>query len=131
MNVETLTEKSAQAAKFLKALASRHRLTILCQLIKGEAQVGELQKAIGLSQSSLSQHLAILRADGIVKTRRESQAIHYSLADENVTRMMQLLEEMFCAHGQKRKANASRPPRQNTAKASCSFKSGSPRERLR
>lgn len=97
MNLQEMTPKAAEAASFLKALANRHRLMILCELHKGETSVSPLQRTLGLNQSSLSQHLARLREDGLVKTRRESQIIHYSLADENVTRMISLLYEMFCA----------------------------------
>jgi len=97
MNLQEMTPKAAQAAGFLKALANRHRLMILCELHKGETSVSPLQQALGLNQSSLSQHLARLRADGLVKTRRESQVIHYSLADEKVTRMIALLYALFCA----------------------------------
>jgi DNA-binding transcriptional ArsR family regulator len=70
---------------------------VLCELHKGETSVTRLQERIGLSQSSLSQHLARLRADSLVKTRRESQTIFYSLANENVSRVIGLLYEMFCA----------------------------------
>ncbi len=69
---------------------------ILCELHKGEISVTPLQKAVGLSQSSLSQHLARLRADGLVKTRRESQTIYYSLADDNIAPVITLLHELFC-----------------------------------
>jgi DNA-binding transcriptional ArsR family regulator len=72
-------------------------LMILCELLKGEACVTELQKAVGLSQSSLSQHLARLRQDALVKTRRESRTIYYSLADDRVKRMIALLHDIFCA----------------------------------
>ena len=92
-----LAPKAEQAETFLKALANRHRLMILCELHKGETPVSHLQRALGLSQSSLSQHLARLREDELVKTRRQSQIIHYSLANENVTRTIALLHELFCA----------------------------------
>jgi DNA-binding transcriptional ArsR family regulator len=77
MNLESLAPNAARAETFLKALASRHRLMILCELHKGERSVTALQQTLGLSQSSLSQHLARLREDELVKTRRESQAIFY------------------------------------------------------
>jgi DNA-binding transcriptional ArsR family regulator len=70
---------------------------VLCELHKGEQSVTRLQEAIGLSQSSLSQHLARLREDKLVKTRRESQTIFYSLSNENVSRFIALLYEVFCA----------------------------------
>jgi DNA-binding transcriptional ArsR family regulator len=97
VNLLQLAPKAAEAESFLKALANRHRLMVLCQLHGGELSVTKLQEAIGLSQSSLSQHLARLREDKLVKTRRESQTIYYSLADANVSRIIGLLYEMFCA----------------------------------
>jgi DNA-binding transcriptional ArsR family regulator len=121
MNLEKLAPKAVQAESFLKALANRHRLMILCELHKGEAAVSALQQAIGLSQSSLSQHLARLREDELVTTRRESQAIYYSLANENVTRTITLLYELFCAAEcsptQKRKNSGHK----GNAKAACSL----------
>jgi ArsR family transcriptional regulator, virulence genes transcriptional regulator len=122
MNVVDLAGKTAQAAKFLKAMANGHRLTILCELNNGEAQVSELQQALGLSQSSLSQHLAVLRNDGLVRTRRESQAIYYSLADANVTRVIALLEELFCAKNGPKKAKTAAPQRRNVATSACGLK---------
>ena len=92
-----LAPKALQAENFLKALANRHRLMILCELHKGERSVTSLQNALGLSQSSLSQHLARLREDELVKTRRESQAIFYSLANANVMRVITLLHDIYCA----------------------------------
>jgi DNA-binding transcriptional ArsR family regulator len=97
MNLEKLAPKAVQAENFLKAMANRHRLMILCELHKGETGVSALQRALGLSQSSLSQHLARLREDELVNTRRESQAIFYSLANSNVSRTIALLYELFCA----------------------------------
>lgn len=96
INPVELAPKAAQAESFLKALANRHRLMVLCELHKGERSVTSLQEAIGLSQSSLSQHLARLREDALVTTRRESQTIYYSLANENVSRFIALLYEIFC-----------------------------------
>ena len=97
MNLTELAPKAAQAESFLKALANRHRLMILCELHNGERSVTALQEAIGLTQSSLSQHLARLREDDLVNTRRESQAIFYSLAHSGVTRIIGLLYELYCA----------------------------------
>ncbi|HXY57778.1 MAG TPA: metalloregulator ArsR/SmtB family transcription factor [Methylocystis sp.] len=101
MELQELAPRAAEAERFLKALASGHRLMILCELEKGEMSVRRLQAALGLSQSSLSQHLARLRADALVKTRRESQTIYYSLADEKVTRTIQLIYELFCGRRDK------------------------------
>ena len=99
MNLQELAPKALEAENFLKALANRHRLMILCELHKGERSVTALQQGLGLSQSSLSQHLARLRADGLVKTRRESQTIHYSLGGDHVSRLIKLLYEIYCAEG--------------------------------
>ncbi len=131
MNLEELAPKAAQAESFLKALANRHRLMILCELNKGELQVSELQRALGLSQSSLSQHLARLRDDNLVKTRRESQAIYYSLAGESVTRVIQLLDELFCGRRSPEETRTSKLTRESSGKAACSFSSATSRGRTR
>ncbi len=99
MNVQALTSKAGAAERFLKALANKQRLLIMCELHKGERSVGELQSAIGLSQSALSQHLARLREDELVATRRSAQTIYYSLASEAVTKIIALLHEFYCSPG--------------------------------
>jgi DNA-binding transcriptional ArsR family regulator len=121
MNMQRLAPKAEQAESFLKALANRHRLMILCELHQGEASVSALQQAIGLAQSSLSQHLARLREDELVKTRRQSQAIYYSLANPNVSRMIGLLYELYCADDCAPKRKTTR--RRGGAKAACSINS--------
>ena len=121
MNLEKLAPKAVQAENFLKAMANRHRLMILCELYKGETGVSALQRALGLSQSSLSQHLARLREDELVTTRRESQAIFYSLANSNVSRTITLLYELFCAEECEAKQKRKKPGQKGGAKASCSL----------
>jgi DNA-binding transcriptional ArsR family regulator len=103
MDIEQLAPKAAEAESFLKAMASRHRLMILCELHAGEMSVSALQEALGLGQSSLSQHLARLRADGLVETRRVSQTIFYRIDNPKVSRMMQALYESFCADEKKKR----------------------------
>jgi len=76
---DIIEEHSAHIAMLLKAIANERRLLIVCALKKGERSVGELEEIIGLSQSALSQHLARLRSDGAVRTRRDAQTIYYSL----------------------------------------------------
>ncbi|MGA9601390.1 MAG: metalloregulator ArsR/SmtB family transcription factor [Methylocystis sp.] len=120
MNLFELAPKAAEAERFLKALGNRHRLMILCELHNGEAGVSELQRALGLGQSSLSQHLARLRRDKLVKTRRESQAIYYSLATADVTRVIALLAELFCA-GDGVRAKVAKPKRNGGEKTRCSL----------
>lgn len=97
MNLENLSSRAETAENFLKALANRYRLMIMCELLKGERSVGIIQEAVGLSQSALSQHLARLREDNLVSTRREAQTIYYSLASKEAERMIALLYELFCA----------------------------------
>jgi DNA-binding transcriptional ArsR family regulator len=97
MNIEKLLPNAEKAETFLKALANRHRLMVLCELHEGERSVGALVEAIGLSQSALSQHLAKLREDGLVATRRDAQTIYYSLANDNASRVIAVLYDLFCA----------------------------------
>ena len=87
---------ACEAAGFLKLLANDRRLMILCELLKGERSVGELENILGLSQSALSQHLAKLRHSRLVKTRRESQTIYYCIADPGVTRIIGALYDLYC-----------------------------------
>jgi len=93
----SLFEDSAgRAASLLRTLANERRLMILCQLVEGELSVGALQPRVGLSQSALSQHLALLREEGVVATRREGQSIFYRVADPAALRVLQTLAELFC-----------------------------------
>lgn len=93
----TRFEASAgQAARLLRALGNERRLMILCQLADGELSVGELLPRVGLSQSALSQHLAVLREEAIVATRREAQTIRYRIADPAALRVVETLAEIFC-----------------------------------
>ena len=88
-----------QAAKFLKLLAHRDRLKVLCGLVAGELSVGEIEAQVGASQSSVSQHLARLREEGIVKTRRDGRQIFYSIADPTVLGVIEVLYQRFCGDG--------------------------------
>lgn len=85
-----------EAAKLLRALGNERRLMILCQLGDGERSVGELQPTVALSQSALSQHLAVLRDEGVVATRREGQTIWYRIADPAAVKVVATLAEIFC-----------------------------------
>jgi len=82
------------ASRLLKAMGNRRRLHILCLLSTGERRVGELEDLVGLSQSALSQHLARLRHDGLVNTRRQAQTIFYSLAGEHVRAVLAALDHV-------------------------------------
>ena len=96
MDLSAMERAAGAAAGLLRALANEHRLLILCQLAAGERGVGELVDAVGLSQSAVSQHLARLRAEGLVATRREGQAIVYSLAADEARRMIAALYDIYC-----------------------------------
>lgn len=87
------------AASLLKALANEKRLMILCRLYEGECSVGALEDVVGLHQSALSQHLARLRRDGIVATRRESQTIYYRIVNKSAVAIVKDLYALFCQRG--------------------------------
>lgn len=98
-----LHDMASHAVELLKAMANEWRLMILCQLSEGEKTVSELQEILGLSQSALSQHLAVLRREKIVKSRKHAQSVSYSLSGEDATRVMHTLHEVFCvAQGEKK-----------------------------
>lgn len=82
-------------ARLLKALGNEKRLEVLFQLRNREMNVGELEKVVGLSQSALSQHLAILRAEDLVRTRREAQTIYYSIKSDKAAAVLTLLDKLF------------------------------------
>ena len=99
MNVSEMAEHASDAAGLMKALGNESRLMILCLLADSERSVGELNEMIPLSQSALSQQLARLRQQGIVKTRRESQTIYYRLAEGPADRVIHLLHDIYCGTG--------------------------------
>lgn len=89
--------KAADAAGLLKLLANENRLLILCRLVLArELSVNELADAVGLSQSALSQHLAKMREDGLLATRREAQTVFYRISDPNAARILALLKSIYC-----------------------------------
>jgi DNA-binding transcriptional ArsR family regulator len=93
-----LEASAAEAARLLRLLSNERRLLVLCHLVgAGEMHVGALATTIGLSQPAISQHLALLREDGLVATRRVAQTIYYRLADEKAARVIALLQDMYCA----------------------------------
>lgn len=89
-------ESAGRAATLLRLLGNEKRLMLLCQLADGELSVRDIQTRVGLSQSALSQHLALLREEGIVATRRESQTIYYRIVDHAAMRVIETLAELFC-----------------------------------
>ena len=92
-----LEANADEAARFLKVLANEQRLLILCHLVgNGEMTVNALADAVDLSQSALSQHLARLREDGLVKFRRDAQTLHYRVADPRAVQLLKTLKQVFC-----------------------------------
>lgn len=96
MNLHEMEKNSANAVVLLKAMANERRLQILCILLGNELSVGELCSQLELSQSALSQHLAWLRRDNLVSTRKEAQTVYYSLKSDEVKAMIELLHDLFC-----------------------------------
>jgi len=97
MEIGKLQNNATKASVLLKTMANEWRLLILCHLAEKERSVGELEGLIGLNQSALSQHLAVLRRENLVKTRREAQSIYYSLASEEAAKIMGTLYNLYCA----------------------------------
>ncbi len=95
MKFEVIEKNARHASTLLKAMSNPHRLMILSQLTRGERCVSELERVVGLSQSALSQHLARLRRDRVVKTRRSAQTIFYSLAGEDVETVIDALYSLY------------------------------------
>ncbi|MEH6826169.1 MAG: metalloregulator ArsR/SmtB family transcription factor [Motiliproteus sp.] len=85
---QELAVRADQVQRFLRQLSNRYRLMVLCQLAQGECSVGDLNAGIPLSQSALSQHLAILRQAGVVETRRQAQTIYYRLSDPQLLELL-------------------------------------------
>lgn len=106
-----LQRNATRAAELLKAMSNASRLMVLCYLAEGEKSVSELEHAVGLSQSALSQHLARLRREKIVTARRAGQTVYYSLCGKEATAVLNTLYELFC------RPQEAAPLRRVTAKA--------------
>lgn len=99
LDLAAMEAGAAEAEAFLRSLASRHRLMVLCSLIDGEVSAGDLGRRLGLTQSNLSRHLAMLREEGLVATRRDGTVIYYRIASARVLPFLEQLHRMFCAPG--------------------------------
>lgn len=97
VNLGELERRALRAAGLLKAMANPVRLLVLCQLAEGEKSVGELESVVDVSQSALSQHLALLRHRGLVKGRRDGQTIVYSLSGREAPALLAALYEVYCS----------------------------------
>ncbi|ANB98069.1 TPA: winged helix-turn-helix transcriptional regulator [Vibrio parahaemolyticus] len=98
MNLQEMEKNSAKAVVLLKAMANERRLQILCMLHNQELSVGELCTKLELSQSALSQHLAWLRRDELVATRKEAQTVYYTLKSDEVKTLIKTLHGLYCAN---------------------------------
>ncbi|PRH82993.1 ArsR/SmtB family transcription factor [Arenimonas caeni] len=96
-SVQLIESASEAAAELLKAMANPQRLRVLCLLVEREMSVGEINALVPLSQSALSQHLAVLRENNLVSTRREAQTVYYSVADGTVHDVIEVLHRNLCS----------------------------------
>ena len=95
-DIDAMAQSAREASDFLKALAHESRLHSLCKLVDGEKHVGELEEALDIRQSTVSQQLARLRLEGLVKFRREGKQVFYSIANDDVRKIIRVLVDIFC-----------------------------------
>jgi ArsR family transcriptional regulator, virulence genes transcriptional regulator len=115
LEADLMRRAADRASELLKALANRHRLLILCQLIEGERSVGKLAEFLGIRDSGVSQHLALLRKDGLVAARRDGQTIWYSIASAEARALLVTLYGIYC---EPTAAGDSKPARKMSKRAS-------------
>ena len=96
LNIELMHDAAEEATAVLRVLANRDRLLLLCQLSQGEKSVGELEELLDLHQPTLSQQLGVLRAEGLVDTRRDGKRIYYSVTDKRVMTLLKTLYQLYC-----------------------------------
>jgi DNA-binding transcriptional ArsR family regulator len=96
IDAQKMARAAQQASELMKTLGHKDRLMVLCHLASGEKSVGELANLLDIPQSPLSQHLARMRKESLVKTRREAQTIYYSIASGKAGRMIELMHELYC-----------------------------------
>ena len=96
INLSELQSRALRASGLLKAMSNPVRLLVLCQLAEGEKSVGELEGVVDVSQSALSQHLALLRSRGLVRFRRDGQTLYYSLNGREAPALLAALYQLYC-----------------------------------
>lgn len=99
MNINTMKRKAKEASTLMSAMSNEKRLLILCQLVNGERSVTELAETLEARPSTVSQHLALLRKDGLVQTRRDAQMHYYSLAGVQARTLIEALDQLYCTPG--------------------------------
>ena len=97
IDAREMASAAQKASELMKTLGHKDRLMVLCHLTSGEKSVGELAKLLDIPQSPLSQHLARMRKESLVTTRREAQTIYYSIASEAAARIVGLMHELYCS----------------------------------
>ncbi|MCG8494072.1 MAG: metalloregulator ArsR/SmtB family transcription factor [Sneathiellales bacterium] len=97
MNIEKMKSSASRASILMKALSNETRLMLLCQMNDQEKSVNDLATTLEMRASSISQQLALLRKDGLVRTRREGQTIYYSLEGDEAKNIIQTLYDLYCA----------------------------------
>lgn len=95
-DIKELLAQARRASELMKALSHETRLLILCLLSKNEMSVSELEEIFDLPQANVSQQLARLRSDGLVKTRKEGRSVYYSIASDETSQVVSLLHDQFC-----------------------------------
>jgi ArsR family transcriptional regulator len=101
IDIKAMHGSAAEATRLLKTLANPDRLMLLCRLSQGEASVGELEAELGILQPTLSQQLTVLRAQGLVATRREGRHIHYRVRSPRALAVLEVLYDQFCRKGKR------------------------------
>jgi DNA-binding transcriptional ArsR family regulator len=96
IQLDVMRAKAGRASQLLSAMSNEKRLLILCQLVEGECTVGELAERLGIRQSTVSQHLALLKKDGFVESRRDAQSQFYSLAGIEAHAVLRALYDLYC-----------------------------------
>jgi ArsR family transcriptional regulator, virulence genes transcriptional regulator len=96
LDPQAMAKHAAEAADFLKAVANDQRLAILCSLLDGPQSVSQINERVTLSQSALSQHLAVLRDQELVTTEKQAQTVYYAVTDDKVLHLLNLLHDCFC-----------------------------------
>ena len=108
IQIEDLLTAADEASALLKALSNRHRLVIICQLIEKERSVGELAELLRIRDSTVSQHLALLRKDGLVTARRDGQTIWYAIGSKPARELVRTLYRTYCGAARTRERRAAR-----------------------
>ncbi|MCO5158496.1 MAG: metalloregulator ArsR/SmtB family transcription factor [Aquamicrobium sp.] len=96
IDADAMRDAAGEASELLKALSNQHRLLILCRLIDGEKSVGQLAEFLGIRDSTVSQHLALLRRDRLIAGRRDGQTIWYRIESDVARRVVEVLYGSFC-----------------------------------